>query len=471
MSWSTRRANAKTMQLVDRASSEGETCTDRRGGEALAERVAPRDVDRGSDPFPGRPVRRPVGVPPSVKPPPPGARVGVTRVEVRDFRSAREVAFAPGPVCALVGEANAGKSNLLAAIRAVLDPAAAPLTAADMAEGGDGTVSIRVTLADGSEAAVEGSASQNAVTGAMNPLPTLFLPAEERAGAVLAASTPRARGPAAGVFERELAQHRETPGAHALAMLGAVESCSRKGLGGLVLLIEEPELYLRPQAQRYLYRLLREFSLAGNQVIYSTHSPAFLNVTRMDELVFVERCPRETRAVQPEPVSADEDFRVMTEFDAARSELFLARTVVLVEGLTEKLVLPFVFSALGYDVDREAISIVECGGKPNIPLFARICRATGIPFVVVHDSDRRTSGRVAPAERALNALIADAGGEERVIVLDPDFEAVAGLTGRRHKPEHAWREFAERPATEMPAQLLRVAELTLSLLHRAADRH
>jgi hypothetical protein len=39
------------------------------------------------------------------------------------------------------------------------------------------------------------------------------------------------------------------------------ESCSSKGLGGLLLLIEEPELYLRPQTQRYLYRLLREFSL------------------------------------------------------------------------------------------------------------------------------------------------------------------------------------------------------------------
>ena len=133
----------------------------------------------------------------------------------------------------------------------------------------------------------------------------------------------------------------------------------------------------------------------------------------------------------------------MTEFDAARSELFLARAVVLVEGLTEKLVLPFVFSALGYDVDREAISIIECGGKPNIPLFARICKATGIPFVVVHDSDRKASGRLVAAERALNALIAETAGEERVVVLDPDFEAVAGLRASR-KPERAWREFAVR---------------------------
>ena len=318
----------------------------------------------------------------------------------------------------------------------------------------------------------KGAPDRTAVTGDATAPPTLFLPAEERAGALLAAWTPRKKRPAVEVFERALAQQAPTLAARALALLEAVESCSSQGLGGLLLLIEEPELYLRPQAQRYLYRLLREFSLAGNQVIYSTHSPAFLNVTRMDELVFVERLPATgTHALQPEPVSADEDFRVMTEFDAARSELFLAHAVVLVEGLTEKLVLPFVFAALGHDVDREAISIIECGGKPNIPLFARICKATGIPFVVVHDSDRKTSGRLAPAEQALNALIADTAGEERVIVLDPDFEAVAGLAGRRHKPEHAWREFAERPADEMPGQLVRVAELTMSFVRPAAEAH
>lgn len=377
------------------------------------------------------------------------------------------MAFSPGPVCALVGEANAGKSNLLAAIRAVLDPATAPLMAADVADDGDGEISINVRLADGSEAKLEGSPERNAVTGGENAPATLFLPAEERAGTGRAARKPGTNGPATAIFEQAFAGQTPSPAGTALALLEAVESCRSHGLAGLVLLIEEPELFLRPQAQRYLYRLLREFTLAGNQVIYSTHSPAFLNVTRLDELVFVERLAGTgTRTLQPEPVSADEDFRVMTEFDAARSELFLARAAVLVEGLTEKLVLPFVFSALGYDVDREAISIIECGGKPNIPLFARICRATGIPFVVVHDSDKRASGRLAPAERALNTLIADTAGDEAVIVLDPDFEAVAGLTGHRHKPEHAWREFAERAPAEMPAPLVRVAEAAVSLGRR-----
>lgn len=397
------------------------------------------------------------------------ASFGLTRVEVSGFRSARDVAFSPGPLCALVGEANAGKSNLLAAIRAVLDPAAAPLAAPDVTRDGEGEVSITLRLADGSTAVLAGSPERNAVTVGANPPPLLFLAAEKRAGSVPVDWSTGRDGRAARIFERAFARHTASPGALALAVLEAVESCSSLGLGGLLLLIEEPELYLRPQAQRYLYRLLREFSLAGNQVIYSTHSPAFLNVTRMDELVFVERLGTGTRAIQPEPVSADEDFRVMTEFDATRSELFLARAVVLVEGLTEKLVLPFVFSALGYDVDREAISIVECGGKPNLPLFARICRAAGVPFVVVHDSDRKTSGRLAPAERALNALIAETAGEERVVVLDPDFEAVAGLEGHKRKPERAWREFAERDAAGMPGELVAVAERAISLVRAYTD--
>ncbi|HKF92363.1 MAG TPA: TOPRIM nucleotidyl transferase/hydrolase domain-containing protein [Acidimicrobiia bacterium] len=391
---------------------------------------------------------------------PPRSPSGITEVAIKGFRTARDVAFAPGAMCALVGEANAGKSNLLAAIRAVLDPTNAPLTDGDAAAEVGG-VAIRARLAGGGEVRLEGKPGEAVHTGGELAPQVLFLPAEARGGAVLAPSSvsvERAEG-----LRQVLSRQRATPAAQALALLDAVESSDFAARPGFLILIEEPELYLRPQAQRYLYRVLRELAAAGNQVIYSTHSPAFLNVARLDELVFVERLPtRGTRALQPEPVSSDEDFRVMTEFDAARSELFLAQAVVLVEGLTEKLVLPFVFSALGHDVDREAISIVECGGKPNLPLFARICRATGIPFVVVHDSDRKSSGRLAPAERALNALIAETAGADRVVVLDPDFEGVAGLVGHRRKPERAWREFAERAASQMPPELVRIVELVMS---------
>lgn len=103
---------------------------------------------------------------PSVRSPRPDASFGVTRVEVRGFRSARDVAFSPGPLCALVGEASAGKSSLLAAVRAVLDPAGAPLTSSDLTKDGGGEVSITLRLEDGSTAVLAGSPEENAVRGA-----------------------------------------------------------------------------------------------------------------------------------------------------------------------------------------------------------------------------------------------------------------------------------------------------------------
>ena len=400
-------------------------------------------------------------------PPVPAARnFGITDVEVKGFRSAREVSFSPGPLCALVGEARSGKSNLLAAIRAALDPASAPLTAADAAVDGDGTISIRVRLADGSEVTLAGTPESHTVDRPPSGPSVLFLPAAARASTRLVEGRPGSveAARALELFQHALADGEPLSTAPALAAVEALEACCASGVRGLLLLVEEPELYLRPQAQRYLYRLLRTFASGGNQVAYSTHSPAFLNVARLDELVFVERLPRTgTRTTQPAPVTPDEDFRVLTEFDAARSELFLARAAVLVEGQTEKLVLPFVFAALGYDADRETISIVECGGKPNIPLFARICRAVGVPFVVVHDSDQRPGRKPIAAEQALNALIAEVTGDGRRVVLEPDFEAVAGLQGHSHKPERAWRRFAALTPAEMPEPLARAAELAVSL--------
>ena len=398
--------------------------------------------------------------------PAPVPRFGLASVQVRGFRSARSVSFAPGAVSALVGEADAGKSNLIAAIRAVLDPEAAPLQASDQVEGGDGTIAIRLGLAGGGEAVLVGTPAKHSLDLPSTAPAVLFLPAAERATTLVpgAVGGEARAAPALDFFRRALSGRRSSSTAPAHAFVEALESCCATGIGGIVLLIEEPELYLRPQAQRYLYRLLRQFAAAGNQVIYSTHSPAFLSVGRLDELVFVERFPQTgTHAAQPEPITPDEDFRILTEFDAARSELFLAHSALLVEGQTEKLVFPFVFTALGYDHDREAISIVECGGKPNIPLFARICRAVGVPYVVVHDSDARPGGKPIASERALNALIAESADERRTVVLEPDFESVAGLKGRRHKPERAWRQFAALPPDEIPVPLRRAAELAVEL--------
>jgi hypothetical protein len=399
---------------------------------------------------------------------------GLTGVHIQGFRSLKDTSFRPGTISAIVGEPSTGKSNLLTAIWALLDPEAAPLSAADVAEEDHGPIRIVGELAGGSTIAVEAEPPGRPIADGPARPPALFFPAGLRDGPLVAPPGPST--PSHGVAEamRRAAVRAEQGGAWsgggtaaAHGLVAGLESWRESALTGVVVLMEEPELFLPPQAQRYAYRLLRLVASQGNQVLYSTHSPAFLNVVRLDELVFTERRPREgTLLLQPEPLPADEEFRAYSEFDSSRSELFLARAAVLVEGLTEKLALPFVFETLGYDPDRERISIIECGGKGNIPLFGRISKTVGLPFVAVHDRDAPPGADPSEAERLLNVQIAQVAGDDRV-ELAPDFEGVAGIHGDRQKPARAWRRFADLGPDAVPEPLARVVECAVALARRA----
>ncbi len=397
---------------------------------------------------------------------PRAAGFGLEQVRVRGFRSVRDVVLELGPLCALVGDANAGKSNLLAAIHALLNPKAAPIEPTDPSAGGDGRIRIDAQVHGGEPLSLEATTAGVAGSVGGRPPAVLYLPAALRAGELLIPGNapPGPLDRATQLLRTALAtpvrpHDSHSSSAPASALVTAIESWCESGVSGLVVLIEEPELYLRPQTQRYFRRQLNRLVAAGNQVIYSTHAPSFLNVARLEELVLVEHHEQAGTTVrQPGPVTGGEDFRALSEFDAERSELFLARAAILVEGLTEKLSLPFVFQALGHDADHEAISIVECGGKGNLLIFVRICKAARVPFVVVHDRDAR-------GQRAINAQIRAEAGDERTVMLAPDFEGVAGLPRGRHKPEQAWRVFSE-PGAPIPEPLTRIVELAMELAGR-----
>jgi len=289
----------------------------------------------------------------------------------------------------------------------------------------------------------------------------LFFPAHLRPTRLLAPTdTPAAES--AGV---QLPGGNEDGG---LALVRTVGGLVEARARGLVVLIEEPELYLSPPGQRHLHRLLTRLAARGrNQVLYSTHSPVFLGVERLDELVLVRHNERKgTTLLQPEPLEERRSFRLFAELDAERSEIFLARAVLLLEGRTEKLVFPFVFDALGVDADREAISIIDCGGKGNIPLFAEICNACGIPYVVVHDRDAPRGSTPVESERHANETILRVAGKRRTVALVPDFEGITGLRARRGKPAAAWKLFEGRDGA-VPGQLRQAVERVVSAARRA----
>jgi predicted ATP-dependent endonuclease of OLD family len=383
----------------------------------------------------------------------------VDRLSIQGYRGARDVELAPGRVCVLVGESSSGKSTVLAALWTLLEAAAPMPTAADVSRGYsrvhvEAGVRKRTLFLDARPPATLNLNREGAP-------PALFFPANLRPSSLLAA-TDQEGSPAVELIR---AQKTDDGG---LSLIRSISALVEARVRGLVVLIEEPELYLSPPAQRHLHRLLRRLADRGrNQVLYSTHAPIFLGVDRLEELALVRHDDRTgTTLLQPDAVTRTQAFRLLAEFDAERAELFLARGVMLVEGRTEKLAFPFVFRALGYDADQEAIALVDCAGKGNIPLFAEICNACRIPYVVVHDRDAARGMSPPEAEQISNEAILRVAGKKRTVALVPDFEGVTGLTARRGKPMAAFKRFQEGDGN-VPGPLRQAVERVVAEARRA----
>jgi predicted ATP-dependent endonuclease of OLD family len=365
-------------------------------------------------------------------------------VSIHGYRAARALELFPGSVCALVGEGSSGKSTVLTAIWTLLEAAAPPPTIDDVASGAeDGRIHLEANIGKRT-IFLDARPPDTLNLNRAGAPPVLFLPANLRKRTLAAPATGPGAADVAELLVPPSVDHHWAAADGGLALIAGMERLLASNLRHFVLLIEEPELYLSPHAQRHLYGILRALAQQGNQILYSTHAPVFLSVDKLEELALVRQTPAGgTTLRQPEPLAEAEGFRALSEFDSDRAELFLARCAVLVEGRTEKLVFPLLFDALGIDADKEGILVLECGGKGNMPLFARICNACDVPYVVVHDRDAVRGARPIESERVTNRQIREVAGSRRTVVLTPDFETVAGFkpSGRSHKPRKAWRRF------------------------------
>ena len=384
----------------------------------------------------------------------------IKQVTISGYRGARDVVLEPGATCVLVGESSSGKSTVLSAIWTLLE-AAAPMPTGEDVSRGHSRVHVEATVGERT-LFLDARPPDTINLNREGAPPALFFPANLRPTTLLAPADHPAKR-AIGVV-----RGTETNPDGGLSLVRSIAALAEARVGGLVILIEEPELYLSPPAQRHLHRLLRKLSARGrNQVLYSTHSPVFLGVDRLDELVLVRHDDRTgTRLLQPEALSLKQATRMHAEIDAERSEIFLSRAVLFVEGRTERLAFPYVFEALGYDVDQEAIAIIDCAGKGNMPLFAEICNACGIPYVVVHDRDAPRGEEPAEAERIANESIIRVAGKGRSIMLTPDFEGVTGVSVRRGKPAATLKRFRSGIG-DPPGPLRQAVERVVAAARRA----
>lgn len=150
---------------------------------------------------------------------------------------------------------------------------------------------------------------------------------------------------------------------------------SRVPYGSISLLIEEPEAHLHPQLQDVLFRYLQEIESRNIQVFLSSHSPTITAKTHLDSLIVLcdgEGCtlPTPVRSID---VSNEHKLFLQRFLDVTKCQLFFANSVVLVEGISEAILLPSFARSMGdeYDLDRNGVEVVSIGGVAFEP-FARL---------------------------------------------------------------------------------------------------
>lgn len=138
------------------------------------------------------------------------------------------------------------------------------------------------------------------------------------------------------------------------------------------LLIEEPEAHIHAQRQLKLIQSLENESEKGNrQTIITTHAPLLASVVKLSNIVIVKS--GEAYSLAEEYTQLDgEDYVFLEKYlDATKANLFFARSVIIVEGPGEALLLPTLAKLLGCSFTDYGTSLVDVRST-GLRRYARI---------------------------------------------------------------------------------------------------
>lgn len=264
-------------------------------------------------------------------------------------------------------------------------------------------------------------------------------------------------GPDAGFLS---SIERQGSGARRALMWAALRFVTESSATGAntrphVLLLDEPELCLHPNAIRDACQVLYDLPLSGNwQVMVTTHAPAFVDLSRDNTtIVRVERAPTNqvygTTVFRPRSVrlSTNEksELKLLNLCEPHFAEFFFGGETILVEGDTEYTAFNHVRRAFAPEFAH--VHIVRARGKAILGLLSRIINQFGGTYAVLHDSDSPKTQRTRKGvieviangawtnNENIRAEVALAPGQVRLVAALQNFEmAIFGEESTSEKP-------------------------------------
>lgn len=144
-----------------------------------------------------------------------------------------------------------------------------------------------------------------------------------------------------------------------------------------LVLVDEPELYLHPQAVESVRKSLKNLSESNYQVVFATHSPLMIKEDDIPYATVVRKSSSEGTRVRKRVEEAfEEAFEDESKASARRtlfsmqnaSRILFSDRVLLMEGKTEKRLIPRIYEEVSGQTLREAkIALVGVGGAGIIP--------------------------------------------------------------------------------------------------------